>query len=169
MSKDSSNLSFPSRGGEILFLSEQLKDAFEGDPWFGRNTKALLSEVDERMAFEKPRGQHSILELVWHMITWREFVISRFSKEESKDLHYFETLDWRELDHSDKSLWQQGLQRLQQTQEGLLALLQKKIDDLLDRKVEERTYNYRKLLHGILQHDIYHLGQIAYVVKLLRR
>ena len=49
---------------EILFIVEQLKDAYEGDPWFGRNLKALLSEVDEQTAFVKLKGQHSILELL---------------------------------------------------------------------------------------------------------
>jgi uncharacterized damage-inducible protein DinB len=153
---------------EILYIAEQMKDAFAGDPWFGRNAKALLSEVNERNAFEKPNGQHSILELVWHMTTWRAFVISRFTREAGKDQHYFESRDWRELDHNDKSLWQQGLQLLQQTQEELIALLQKQSDDLLDRKVEERNYTYRKLLYGVVQHDIYHLGQITYILKLLR-
>jgi uncharacterized damage-inducible protein DinB len=167
MNEVSSNPSSPNR--EIGGIIEQLKDTYEGEPWFGRNAKALLSEVEERTAFERPNGQHSILELVWHMITWRAFTISRFAKEQSKDLHYFESRDWRELDHNDKNLWQQGLQHLQQTQEELIALLQKQSDDLLDQNVEEREYNYRKLLYGIVQHDIYHLGQIAYIVKLLRK
>ena len=152
---------------EILFLADQLKDAFEGDPWFGRNVKALLGEVTEQTAFEKPNYQHSIVELVWHMVTWRAFVISRFKMDTAKDLHYFEAADWRTLDHSDKTLLQQGLQRLYETQNELLEILQTKKDEVLDQNVEERSYNFRKLLNGILQHDIYHLGQIAYIKKLL--
>jgi len=154
--------------GEMLFLSEQIKDAYEGDPWFGRNAKTLLSEVDEAMVFEKPNGQHSIVELLWHMINWREFTISRFKKDNGNDLHYFEINDWRKLDHSNKNLWQQGLQRLQQTQDELIELLQQQNDELLNQNVEERNYNFRKLLNGIVQHDIYHLGQIAYLKKLLK-
>jgi uncharacterized damage-inducible protein DinB len=154
---------------EIRYIAEQIKDAYEGDPWFGRNAKALLGEINEATAFERPNHQHSILELLWHMITWREFVISRFKKEEDKDLHYFEVMDWRALDHNDKSLWQQGLQRLQQTQDTLPEILENQTDELLDQMVEERNYNYRKLLNGIIQHDIYHLGQIAYIKKLLQK
>lgn len=62
---------------EILLIAEQLKEAYEGEPWFGRSLKEILSEIDEGVAFEKPNGQHSILELLWHMITWKEFVIDR--------------------------------------------------------------------------------------------
>ena len=100
---------------EILFIIEQIKETYEGDPWFGRNAKALVTEVNEHAAFEKPNGQHSILELVWHMITWREFTINRLRKDKENDLRYFEVNDWRRLDHADKSLWQQALHRLHQT------------------------------------------------------
>jgi uncharacterized damage-inducible protein DinB len=154
---------------EIQYLVSQLQESFNGDPWFGRNAEKLLGEVTEDIAFEKPKGQHSIAELVWHMVNWREFVISRFRKDETKDLHYFEANDWRQLDHSDRSLWQQGLDKLIETQELFLNILQDQSDSILDKNVEERTYNYRNLLNGIVQHDIYHLGQIAYLVKFLNQ
>jgi uncharacterized damage-inducible protein DinB len=80
-------------------------------------------------------------------------------------LEYFEKNDWRELDHQDKTLWPQGIERFEETQEQILSLLKERNDDLLDEPVRERTYNYRKLLEGIIQHDIYHLGQIAYAAK----
>ena len=38
---------------------------------------------------------------------------------------------------------------------------------ILEQNVRERTYNYRKLITGIIQHDIYHLGQIAFITKAL--
>lgn len=153
---------------EILFLREQIKDAYEGDPWFGRNAMELLNEVSESDAFQKPAGEHSILELVWHIITWREFTISRLQPSPEKNLLYFEQNDWRQLDHSNTALWQQGLNRLQQTQNELDSLLENHGDGLLEKMVDERKYNFRKLLHGLIQHDIYHLGQIAYIKKMLQ-
>jgi uncharacterized damage-inducible protein DinB len=154
---------------EIQYLVSQLQECFNGDPWFGRNAEKLIGEVRETLAFQKPNGQHSIAELVWHMVNWREFVISRFKKDETKDLHYFEANDWRQLDHLDRSLWQHGLQKLNETQELLIKIFQYQSDSILDKTVEERTYNYRNLLNGIVQHDIYHLGQIAYLVKFLNQ
>lgn len=154
---------------EIQYLVSQLQESYNGDPWFGRNAEKLLGEVTETLAFQKPNGQHSIAELVWHMVNWREFVISRFKKDETKDLHYFEANDWRQLDHSDRSLWQHGLQKLNETQELLIKILQDQSDSILDKTVKERTYSYRNLLNGIVQHDIYHLGQIAYLVKFLNQ
>lgn len=154
---------------EILLLAEQIKTAYEGDPWFGRNVREILSEINEAVVFEKPGGQHSILELLWHMITWKEFTISRLRNDNSISLQYFEKNDWRELDHSDKSLWQQGLKQFSQLHNELVEVLQQQEDELLSKRVEGRQYDFRKLIYGIVQHDIYHLGQIAYVKKMLRK
>jgi len=153
---------------EISNIINQLKDAYEGDPWFGRAAIKLLGEVDEKTAYEKPGGQHSSLELLWHMITWREFTIDRLQHSPQMQLAYFEEMDWRQLDHTDRALWKQGLERLQETQAQLLALLAQRTDEILEQTVRERTYTFRKLLYGIIQHDIYHLGQIAYIQKLLK-
>lgn len=152
---------------EIKNIIAELRDTYEGDPWFGKNVKAILAMADERKIFEKKGSEHSILELLWHMITWREFVVDRLQHSQKMKLEYFEKNDWRELDHQDKTLWPQGIERLGETQEQILSLLKERNDDLLDEPVRERTYNYRKLLEGIIQHDIYHLGQIAYAVKSL--
>jgi len=153
---------------EISNIISQLKEAYEGDPWFGKATLTLLGEVDEKTAYEKPGGQHSTLELLWHMITWREFTIDRLQHSPQMQLAYFEEMDWRELDHNDMTLWNQGLERLRETQDQLLNLLAAQTDEILERNVRERGYTFRKLLYGIIQHDIYHLGQIAYIQKLLK-
>ncbi|HEY1022127.1 MAG TPA: DinB family protein [Flavisolibacter sp.] len=149
-------------------LVEQLKDTWEGDPWFGRKGKVLLAEVEESMAFIKLNGQHSILELVWHMANWKAFAVNRLQANAPEDLHYFETQDWQELDHKNKALWKQGLQKLEEAQATLLAVLQQLDDAALEQNVRERDYNNRKLINGVIQHDIYHLGQIAYIAKQIR-
>jgi uncharacterized damage-inducible protein DinB len=153
---------------EVFYIINQLKEVYEGDPWFGRAAVKLLEEVNETTAYQKPEGQHSMVELLWHMITWREFAIDRLQHSPQMDLAYFEKMDWRELDLNNMTLWRQGLERLQETQDQLLILLADLDDGLLEKPVRERSYDFRKLLRGIIQHDIYHLGQIAYLQKLLK-
>lgn len=154
---------------EILFLAEQLKDAYEGEPWFGRSIRKILNEIDELIVFEKPKGRHSILELLWHMINWKEFALSRLQNNSNPSLQKFEENDWRELDHSDKSLWQKGLQQFEKLHNELIEIISQQKDDLLSHNVSERNYTFRKLLYGIMEHDIYHLGQIAYIKKMLQK
>ena len=154
---------------EVLLIAEQIKDAYEGNPWYGRNMKQLLSEIGETIAFEKPAGQHSILELLWHMIAWKEFIISRLRTDNDKPLHYFEERDWMQLDHSDKKLWKEGLKKFHELHTELVDIIWQQKDELLAQKVSERNYDFRKLLHGIVEHDIYHIGQVAYIVKMLKK
>jgi len=154
---------------EILLIVEQLKDVYDGEPWFGKSVHDILKEIDEAIVFEKPGTQHSILELLWHMTTWKEFTISRLHNEDDKSVHFFESNDWRILDHSDKKLWQAGLERFAELHNELVELVQQQKDEILSEQVIGRKYNFRKLLYGIIQHDIYHLGQIAYIKKLLQK
>jgi hypothetical protein len=41
----------------------------------------------------QPSGQHSIADLVWRMVTWRQFVLGRIYPQEGPDLDYFEEYD----------------------------------------------------------------------------
>ena len=69
---------------EIDAIIARIKETYEGDPWFGRPVRAILEEVPPAMVFERFEGQHSLAELLWHTITWREFVISRLQPEGGK-------------------------------------------------------------------------------------
>jgi len=45
--------------------------------------------------------------------------------------------------------------------------LEKRDDEFLKEMVDYRKYDFRFLLNGLMQHNIYHLGQVAYLKKLL--
>ena len=152
---------------ELKMYAAQLDENFSGEPWFGRNILAILSEIDEDIACQKPNGQHSILELLYHMINWRLFTINRLEKSSSPGSNFFEENDWQVLDHNDKSLWQKGIEQLKNSQQKLVNLLNTLKDEELQNPVHERDYENKTLIIGIIQHDIYHLGQIAYIKKML--
>ena len=151
---------------ELKMYAAQLNENFAGEPWFGRNIQVNLKEINEDIASQKPNGQHSMLELLYHMINWRLFTINRLEKS-SATVKSFEENDWQVLDHQDKSLWQKGIEQLNDTQQRLLNLINTMKDEDLQSPVHERDYENRTLINGIIQHDIYHLGQIAYIKKML--
>lgn len=161
-------ISFRKKNAEIAVLVYQLNEIYEGEPWHGKGIKAILDNVGPPIVFEKPSGQHSILELVWHMLNWKEFALNRLLKTD-KDLKHFEEMDWRELDHSNTSLWAEGLKSFWQVHRQFMDVLQQLDDKLLDEIVQGRKYNYRKLLNGIRDHDVYHAGQIIYIQKMLKK
>jgi hypothetical protein len=98
----------------------------------------------------------------------KEFTISRIYPMPGKSLHDFEINDWRIIDASERNMWPEGVKRYHEVHDQMTTLIRGQKDELLQQTVPGRKYNFRKLLNGIVQHDIYHLGQIAYIQKILR-
>jgi uncharacterized damage-inducible protein DinB len=149
---------------ETQSIIRNLENTLNGQPWYGRAVYEILKEVKEADAYKKPGGRgHSLIELLYHMLTWVQFTHSRLEKED-KTTADFEELDWRTIDPSTHN-WQKGLRELKDTHDRIVAILQTKTDDFLKEMVDDRQYNFRFLLNGLIQHNIYHLGQIAYISK----
>jgi uncharacterized damage-inducible protein DinB len=152
---------------EIQTIVSELQNVNSGEPWFGRAVYEILDEVEPTTAFMKPNNtEHSQIELLYHMITWSEFTLARIEKDQIRDMAAFEKLDWRKIDASKHS-WIKGLAIFKSVNKKIIDSLQKKTDDFLEEKVDYRKYNFRFLINGLIQHHIYHLGQIAYLRKLL--
>jgi uncharacterized damage-inducible protein DinB len=152
---------------EIQSIIRNLENTLDGTPWYGRPVYAILREVDATTASIKPNEQsHSMIELLYHMITWSQFTLKRIEKDVINDLAAFEKIDWREIDPQIHG-WEEGLSEFIATHQQIIALLHEKDDSFLKEKVDYRNYNVRFMLNGLVQHNIYHLGQIAYLQKLL--
>jgi uncharacterized damage-inducible protein DinB len=152
---------------EIQSIIRNLENTLDGDPWYGRPVYAILREVESSIAYKKPTiDSHSLIELLYHMLTWAEFTLKRIEKEDIDDLAAFEKLDWREIDPQIHD-WDEGLAAFIATNQQIIALLHTKDDTFLNETVDYRQYDFRYLLNGIIQHNIYHMGQIAYLKKLL--
>ena len=152
---------------ETQSIIKILENTLSGPPWFGRAVYEILKEVDETKVFTKPyETEHSLIELLYHMITWAEFCLKELQNAPVNELKEVENNDWRGID-AHKHSWQNGLAELKKIHKQIIAILEKKNDDFLSEIVAERKFNYRFMLNGLIQHNIYHLGQVAYVKKLL--
>jgi len=154
---------------ELQSIIRNIENVNNGEPWFGRPVFALLEEVDESIAFIKPNdNSHSCIELLYHMITWAEFTLKRIEKDDINDMAVFEKLDWREIDPQIHG-WAEGLKQFKEIHAAIIRLLKEKGEDdkFLEEIVDYRNYKFRFLLNGLIQHNIYHAGQIAYVVKMV--
>ncbi len=152
---------------EIRSIIDNLKEVLSGNPWYGKSVMALFDEIDPAIVYYKPNDQsHSLIELLFHMVTWAEFTQHRLMKDRQMDSDTVEVLDWREIDPAIHT-WENGVAQFTEATNLIIQLLEASSDQLPDEKVDYRDYNFRILLNGLVQHNIYHLGQIAYVKKLL--
>jgi len=152
---------------ETQSISRNIQNILNGEPWFGRPVFAILNEIDPKIVYKKPDGDaHSIAELLYHMITWAEFCLRQLEKADKKLIEEIQARDWRNIEPSVHP-WKNGLEELRTIHDQIIEALESKDDEWLKEKVHFRKFNYRFMLNGLIQHDIYHLGQIAYVKKLL--
>lgn len=148
-------------------IINNLQNVNSGKPWFGRAVYNILDEVDEKKVYIKPDNtEHSMIELLYHMITWANFTLKRIEKDKINDLAAAEELDWRTINPKVHS-WKKGFAEFKAIHKKIIDLLKKKDDGFLKEKVDYRKYDFEFLLNGLIQHNIYHLGQIAYLNKML--
>jgi len=152
---------------QVGHIISSLHSVVEGEPWFGKPVMTLLQEVNPAIVYKKPNeDSHSLIELLYHMINWAEFALRRIEGEEDHDIAQSEKMDWRTIDRNNHT-WEKAVAQFKVTNDLIIEALQSKDDDFLVEKVDYREYNFRFLLNGLIQHHIYHAGQIAYLRKML--
>jgi uncharacterized damage-inducible protein DinB len=157
---------------EAARLVDQFKRAHDGDPWHGSPVKAILTGVTAAQAATRPpNGAHSIWELVLHMTGWRNEVAERATGKPAGEPA---AGDYPGVGDPTPARWKAALAALDASHERLVKVVRDMSDeDLLKPTNDSRTsplgtgVSYYELLHGIVQHDAYHAGQIAILKKIL--
>jgi uncharacterized damage-inducible protein DinB len=156
---------------EAARLVDQFKRAHAGDPWHGSPVKAILDGVTAGQAARRPpNGAHSIWELVLHMTGWRNEVARRATGAPAAEPA---SGDYPDIGEPTDARWKAALAALDASHANLVKVVQDMSDDHLWKPtVDPRNrplgtgVSYYELLHGIVQHDAYHAGQIAILKKM---
>lgn len=145
---------------EIANIRGLLQRTYERHAWHGPAVKEVLENINAEQAKTRLPGTHSIGELVAHMTAWRTFVTRKLEGD----------LDYKVADESNfptSISWPDALTELDVSQARLLAALTAFDASRLHEKVANAhfEYTYYTLMHGIIHHDLYHIGQIALIRK----
>jgi uncharacterized damage-inducible protein DinB len=151
-------------------LIDQLRRAHDGDPWHGSPVKKILRGVTAKQAAKRPRnGAHSIWQIVLHMTGWRNEAAQRAV---GKPAGAPAAGDWSAVGDPTPARWKAALAALDASHENLVTAVREMSDDHLLRPTNDPRsrplgtgVSYYELLHGIVQHDAYHAGQIALLKK----
>lgn len=151
-------------------IINQFEEVYSGKPWYGNSILDIFDNIPGSDAVKKlkPDG-HSIVELVYHMITWRYFVIRQIQGDTEYNVLQNDKNDWRELNYNNQNLWDEAISDFDKTHTQLIAELKNLGVDILFKTAPLRNYTYEFLLNGLLQHDIYHLGQISLIKSSLTK
>lgn len=145
---------------EIGRIVDQLGRAFDGRAWHGPSVMKLLSDVGADQAAARPlEGRHTIWELVLHIAAWKDVVRRVLMGEKMISLSDEE--DWPLVKSTGEAAWRQAVGELERVQKDLVEAVSGFSEARLDETVPGASYSFYNMLHGVIQHDLYHAGQIA--------
>ncbi|HJX83579.1 MAG TPA: DinB family protein [Candidatus Angelobacter sp.] len=148
---------------ECLRIADQLRRAFTGDPWHGDSLRKLLDGITVQQASSRPvASAHTIWELVLHIEIWTRAALESTQGVPMPKLYGTEK-DWPVAADASPEAYAGAV--LFKTSEQLAQAIEKFGDERLQETVPGRKYDFYYLFHGIVQHSLYHGGQIALLKK----
>ena len=148
---------------EVERILDQSKRAFEGEAWHGPSLTAILEGVTAPQAAARPlSAAHSIWELVFHIAAWERAGLRRLGGDPA---NLSDAEDWPTVADTSEAAWEQTRKTLKEGHEEFQAAISKLDDGGLDERVVGSRASVYGTLHGIIQHTLYHAGQIALLKK----
>lgn len=149
---------------ETARLADQLERAFRGGAWHGPSLSEVLDGVDAATAAARPVGDaHSIGEIAGHVAFWIDACLRRMEGEAITNVP--PEVDFPAAAAASDETWRATLAGLDRAHRRLHAHLLGLDDERLDGPVAGSDPTVRGQLLGILQHNAYHAGQIAFLRK----
>ena len=146
---------------------QQIADAYRAvtikGAWYGPTVAELIAKTPPELATTPPvPGAHSISELLQHLLLWNERI--RNTSENHPMPRWEAEKEWAE----PPIPWKELVARWNQSRDLLEERIRNFPIEDLTKQVPGRNYPYETMLHGILQHAIYHSGQIAMILSMLQ-
>ena len=149
---------------EIERISEQLSRSFYKEAWHGPALLEVLNGVTAKQAARRPIvNAHSIWELVLHSTTWIKAVDKTIL--EMKYTQVTDKANWPAISDKSESSWNKALSSLKKSHKKLEKHVLGLKNSALEKKAINTSSTISRLLYGVIQHSIYHAGQIAILKK----
>jgi uncharacterized damage-inducible protein DinB len=151
-------------------LQQELEKVLSGRPWYGTGIYDTIAKVSFEAAYEKPPGSiHNIAEIVLHMVAWTEEVMDRMN---GMTAGVPTSGDWPETGKPDEQKWQNYVDDLKLVNVNLIGIIQNFPDEQRDEPIDDQrgdrpVVTYEALINGLIQHHIYHAGQIALLNRII--
>lgn len=132
-----------------------------GENWLGECFKNKIAGLSEEAAFQKPLVQiHSVAELISHLTVWKEENFKKLNGN-PPTLTDDSPENWKKNEVLKEIGWKTIKEDFFNASKRLTDFLNNKDDTFLEQE------SNAIILEGLIQHDIYHLGQIGIAIKLI--
>lgn len=147
-------------------LAARLEEVLYEKPWYGTCVHDILEKINATQAVHRINGQHNIAELLHHMTQWKKFVYEKTFGDKTFDI-IDDSVNWKTFDTISSGEWATLILEFVSIASDLVNGLNNLSLATYEKIVPGRKYSYEHLLFGIVDHDIYHLGQIALLHKMI--
>ena len=152
---------------ETSRIADQLERAFDGDPWHGQPLTKILAGIPAADAAAHPlAGTKSIWEVLLHITAWMDETTQRLRGRAPGEPA---TGDWPAPKTQTAEAWEDAKADLARAHRELLHELastsEQRLWETVGGQVRDRAEgtgtSFYVLLHGVVQHNVYHSAQIA--------
>jgi uncharacterized damage-inducible protein DinB len=148
---------------EVERIVDQLSRAFEGEAWHGPALLEILKGITTEQAAARPFNEaHSIWEIVLHIGAWTHACLRRLEGDRAQ---LIEAEDWPVVTDTSARAWADARGAIGPGLAQLRATILLLDDSRLDQPIIEGMSSVYVTIHGVIQHTLYHAGQIAILKK----
>lgn len=136
-------------------LLAQLRETHNKEAWFAPLKVAIEGLTAEQASASDGAENHSIVQLVNHLIFWNQQQLAKFRGEKPAE---FDGDNKKTFAGLDKATWDASVKQI----DDLMSAWEKAIEDADDAKLAK----WYSTIARISTHNAYHTGQIIYIRKL---
>jgi hypothetical protein len=145
---------------EIDRIASLMEQIFEGVPYYGPSVLGTLENVTAELAILKPLwSAHSIWELVSHLTAELNYAREVINGTAGPWIEGETT--WPTITDSSEIAWQKAIKELINANRELVHAVKQLDDSMLNQQPVQVRGPYYLMLHGSMQHNIFHSGQIS--------
>ena len=149
---------------ELHRIVKQLQRTFQGRAFHGPSVEEALEGVTAKMAGARsPGGAHNIWQIVLHTTFWQD-TARRWLQGDTQRPGPGE--DWTQVTDKSEGEWRKALWNLRRSNELLRDETMALDESRLQEPMFEGMVRVDTVLRGIIQHNVYHSGQISPLKKL---
>ena len=144
-------------------ILKQYDLVMQGDAWHGDAIWKILDSIPAYTAAQRPiAGVHTIWEIVMHMTFWEGVAAKRLAGERAG---LDEALNFPAMPAATEGNWQKTLEGFRASNQQFREALSKLELTRLDELSAAGKRSFYDEAHGLIQHNIYHAGQLALLKK----
>jgi hypothetical protein len=146
-------------------IAKLIRAVYFGGNWCAVNLKDSLAGLDWRQATTKVYSFNTIATLVYHM---NYYVTAASEVLEGKPLDAHDKYSFDLPPVSSQQDWGKLLDKFWTDAENFASLVEQLPESKFEETFSDEKYgNYYRNIHGVIEHNHYHLAQIVLIKKLL--